>query len=70
MDLIDEIKSILDFLNLIIVGVNKDKKVFLSLILFIIGLNFLYGFRKYLFLFWWYFILGFGFFIEKSFRVI
>lgn len=41
MDLIDEIKSILDFLNLIMVGVNKDKKVFLSLILFMIGLNFL-----------------------------
>lgn len=41
MDVIDEIKSILDFLNLIIVGVNKDKKVFLSLILFMIGLNFL-----------------------------
>lgn len=41
MDVIDEIKSILDFLNLIMVGVNKDKKVFLSLILFMIGLNFL-----------------------------
>lgn len=41
MDVIDEIKSILDFLNLIIVGVNKDKKVFLSFILFMIGLNFL-----------------------------